>query len=144
MEGAYLAGYSEAKGIHIIDNVEYIDLGLPSGTLWSSRRSEKEYTFEEARLFNLPSVEQIEELYKACIPKVIDDNNFYLIGPNGNKILMQRFNGSILLQYWCMSDIKSIEAKCFNYFENRGNYQINIIPHFPGNRLPFFLVSIKP
>lgn len=52
------------------DEGEYLDLGLPSGTLWKCHYEEGGlYTYEEAMLKwgkNIPSKSQIEELLLSC------------------------------------------------------------------------------
>lgn len=64
------------KGITVTSNdkINFVDLGLPSGTKWADRNvgaSEIEdfgnyYDFNEAQQFNCPSLEQIKELLKYC------------------------------------------------------------------------------
>lgn len=63
---------------------EYIDLGLPSGTLWADCNEEGDYDFDTAvETFggNLPKLWQWCELWENCIRK-----NDTFIGPNGNSI----------------------------------------------------------
>lgn len=75
---------------------EYIDLGLPSGTLWATENEIREnesvsyYTFEEAKeLFkdNLPSKEQFQELIDNCKWEWLD-NGYKITGKNGNFIII--------------------------------------------------------
>lgn len=73
---------------------KFVDLGLPSGTLWGNQVTLRRYTFPEAlRLFgkkNLPTLEQTKELFKCCKHEVKNPSEFDLVltltGPNGNKI----------------------------------------------------------
>lgn len=99
IENAYAEGYKDgykdciAKAgieppVETIDGVTYIDLGLPSGKMWSfeclinesSRyRVHKKLTYEEASKFNIPTKDDYLELIKFCelIPKKNSDNNIY-------------------------------------------------------------------
>jgi hypothetical protein len=80
---------------------QYIDLGLPSGTLWATcnvgANSPEEdgdyYSFHEAQDLDctLPTIEQVKELIDCCSPVGAQQNgmNGYLFtGPNGNSIFM--------------------------------------------------------
>ena len=69
---------------------EYIDLGLPSGTLWEPFNEEGYYTYDEAvEKFghNLPTKEQWEELKNECNWKW-KGNGYDVTGPNGNMIFL--------------------------------------------------------
>ncbi len=67
---------------------QYVDLGLPSGTLWKSCNDGKYFSYHEAiQLFgdNLPTLEQYQEL-KAFCDWQWTGNGCEVIGPNGNSI----------------------------------------------------------
>jgi hypothetical protein len=72
---------------------EYVDLGLPSGTLWSTTNAGGDkalYTYEEAvNKFGdqLPSKEQWQELKDECTCSQIG-NVYKVVGPNGNSITL--------------------------------------------------------
>ena len=72
---------------------KYIDLGLPSGTLWKESNEGGDYayyTFDEAinKFGNkLPTKQQLEELISKCTWKWIG-NGYKVIGPNGNSIIL--------------------------------------------------------
>lgn len=77
------------------DGVKYIDLGLPSGTLWSERlllTNENVVVVlphGKAQELPLPTKEQVEELISVC--QIHNHSNSFqgcttLIGPNGNEI----------------------------------------------------------
>lgn len=69
---------------------EYVDLGLPSGTLWSSQTEEGLYTQEEAiNTFgqDLPTVSELWELKENCEWRV-EGCQYKITGPNGNYILL--------------------------------------------------------
>ena len=66
----------------------YVDLGLPSGTLWKAYNDGAHFTYHEAVHFfgdNLPTQEQYEEL-KAFCDWQWTGSGCEAIGPNGNSI----------------------------------------------------------
>lgn len=98
----YRDGYKDREGelpVEFQENeIEYIDLGLPSGTKWSSdyehTDSELMYLpYSEASGLNIPTLEQFEELVKNCKwLRMADSNNsftgFTVVGLNGKKIFL--------------------------------------------------------
>lgn len=69
---------------------QYVDLGLPSGTLWKANNEAKLITFKEAfpkYTNNLPTKEQFEELKNKCVWTWYG-KGYKVIGPNGNFIVM--------------------------------------------------------
>lgn len=80
---------------------DYVDLGLPSGTLWKSTNELNAddpeynfYTFDEAVARfgdNLPTDEQLYELIECCEWSFDNDRNIVTVtGPNGNSIELPR------------------------------------------------------
>ena len=70
--------------------MKYIDLGLPSGTLWSDTNENDYYTFSEAVAKygdRLPTREQLEELKAQCQWEWVG-KGYKVIGPNGNCIVL--------------------------------------------------------
>ncbi len=70
--------------------MEYIDLGLPSGTLWKAVDEPGFYTYDEAvnKLGNhLPTNVQLEELKKECVWSW-NGSGYHVTGPNGNFITL--------------------------------------------------------
>ena len=68
----------------------WVDLGLPSGTLWKAENEEGFYTYEQAgEKFgsDLPTKEQWEELKDSC-RWVCTREGYEVTGPNGNSILL--------------------------------------------------------
>ena len=64
----------------------WVDLGLPSGTLWKSKDEVGYYTYDDAvRRFggNLPTKEQFEELLSACQWISHSDYSYSVFPPNG-------------------------------------------------------------
>ena len=73
------------------DETSYIDLGLPSGTLWKNQNEEGGfYTYDEAvaKFGNrLPTKSQLEELISKCRWKWTG-NGYQVTGPNGASITL--------------------------------------------------------
>lgn len=68
----------------------YIDLGLPSGTIWKKTNATGFYTYDQAvsEFGNrLPSKEQWEELKDEC-DWTWTGNGYKVTGPNGNSITL--------------------------------------------------------
>lgn len=100
IEGAYASGYKEGYQAGLDDrepeafgdeneDVEYVDLNLPSGTLWSTdylydECSDYKYlAYNEAIKLNIPTKEQFEELRDYC-EEFKYNNSFRYLGSNGN------------------------------------------------------------
>ncbi len=78
----------------------YIDLGLPSGTLWATcnvgAKNMSDFgdylTFSEAyKKYELPKMWQFDELIEECTwkwDKFDEIFGYYVIGPNGNSIFL--------------------------------------------------------
>ncbi len=71
----YNTGYKECAekyDIDLYEDVDFVDLDLPSGLLWSSKYRENEegntlyLTYEEASAFDIPTEEQVYELVDYC------------------------------------------------------------------------------
>ena len=71
---------------------EFIDLGLPSGTLWATENEPEEYRFNEAvKKYHkeLPSITKWRELFNKCAHEWDDDRKGYIFtGPNGNILFL--------------------------------------------------------
>ena len=70
---------------------KYVDLGLPSGTLWKSTNEEGGfYTYEQALAKfgnSLPTREQMEELKNSCT-WTWTGKGYKVVGPNGKSIIL--------------------------------------------------------
>lgn len=89
------------KRVQVYEDMEYVDLGLPSGTKWAvgfMRDNNGDYNvlpFEEAQKLNIPTQEQYAELTKYC--KYVDTKGKIhttecsYIGPNGKVIRLHSF-----------------------------------------------------
>lgn len=68
----------------------WIDLGLPSGTLWKNKNESSFYTYEQAITrygSQLPTQSQIVELVQKC-SWVWNNTGYTITGPNGNCIFL--------------------------------------------------------
>ena len=87
----------EKKDNKPVNYGDYVDLGLPSGTLWKSKNelNPKDtaynlYTFDEAAAAfgdKVPTQEQMNELIKQCTC-TWDGNGYNVVGSNGNSIYL--------------------------------------------------------
>ncbi len=138
----YRDGYKDCQD-HVsvnlcVSNTEYIDLGLPSGTLWSAdyEKEANDYIFEPYQLAStkaIPTRAQWNELKRCAKWEFIGEDGVLEIvkctGPNGNSILFQpvggmRFtkkvqSGGVL--FWVNStSIKNCAVHLWKY-NNEGN-----------------------
>lgn len=104
----YRDGYKDREDeipIDLRDNkTEYVDLGLPSGTLWAKEYETKDdnyiyVPYEKAVTYDIPTKEQWDELYQECKWEYVPYAGGKLfridcIGPNG-KIISFRMTGKI-------------------------------------------------
>ena len=73
----------------------YVDLGLPSGTLWMSKNEDRLYNYDEAVEFfgyNIPTRKQKDELFEKC-KWTWTGSGFVVVGPNGNQIYLPADQG---------------------------------------------------
>ena len=100
------------------DDRDYVDLGLPSGTLWKKENEHKSdgtysgnpfFTFDEAvRLFGtkLPTSDQFYELLEECEWNYYDGDEYEIVGPNGNSITLPALG--------CVEDGKhDVDSNCY-------------------------------
>jgi hypothetical protein len=165
IEQAYKDGYNdglkhlELERLEAIkEGVEYVDLKLPSGTLWSSKYIKNDkgnkdcLPYLEASKLNLPTKEQFEELCKECFPSYVNTTKYHgikFIGKNGE---------SIIIEYFACDELRTLGKKdVFNFWLKdsdisnerlSANYKIEnykVIPKFDkvymGLKLPVMLVK---
>ena len=95
---------------------KYVDLGLPSGTLWKEKNEEGLYTYEQAvsKFGNsLPTKEQLEELTRCTT--MPDYDGYVFKGKNGNLLYLpsagrRNVNGNVSYgngYYWSSSPYDS-------------------------------------
>lgn len=147
-------------------DVEFIDLGLPSGTLWSSdyKKSEdnREYIpYGQAELMDIPSNEQWEELRNTCKWEFDIDDSYDLcegrcVGPNGNILRFERTgkqninkHSEVWEVFFWIKDEKEGNEKAAVHMFNGGkkgrwrNPKTEVQDFFSGYKLPVRLVKIK-
>ena len=136
----YRDGYKECAedyDIDLYEDVEFVDLGLPSGLLWSSKyRIDEEgtplyLTYEEAAALDIPTEEQFFELVNCCkwehIMGYVDRGGYsykqtvgkYCEGDNGEYIKFDdkgmRYIGSGYgsndIRFWIRDDVDEAEKK---------------------------------
>lgn len=139
-----------------MDGIEFVDLGLPSGTLWSScplwhcNYGYKLTLFShvEAEKLSIPDVQQWQELLNYCLFKddmIISPNGMrigYSWAPNGHYKMYnlgeecQEANN----MFWLKGDPDSDFLAPTMVFDNNVN---GTNKHFSGYKLPVFLVKEK-
>lgn len=143
LEEAFIEGYNSAnselaKQYFDEDGVEYFDLGLPSGTLWSECLTKKDHprqllflSYVDVEKFSIPTMEQIEELNSNCKLDTHDWNFTSIIGPNGKHF-------SILKKFWIKND-----SSTNNFEYNYSSFRISVSHGFKGDKLGVVLVKNK-
>lgn len=132
------------------NKTEYVDLGLPSGTLWAKdyeRANGKShyFPFGQAKNYSIPTIEQWDELRNQC-EWVNNDNGFTCIGINGNAIFFD-FTGYIKVsqqitdpgtaKFWIYSDGNECKAACLSC---GSQVTKSTNPFFSGFKLPIRLI----
>ena len=102
--------------------LKYVDLGLPSGTLWKYVDENGEYTYNDAESKygkKVPSKQQFEELLNKCKWTWTGDG-YKVIGPNGNSIFFpaEKCSSSLCAMYWS-STPHGFEDAYSLYFDSR-------------------------
>nr|DAV03568.1 MAG TPA: hypothetical protein [Caudoviricetes sp.] len=163
---AYIDGYKDGykngkeKAQIECNDAEFVDLGLPSGTLWASDYLKDDsgkicyFIHEDAKNYSLPKTEQWEELKSCCkwiLHNYINGGQVQCIGPNGNYIsfsatgLMQAtsYVNKSCIYMWLEDEVKSTNRNCIKI-----SYDKNCVPtlcrqltvSFCGFKLPVRLV----
>ena len=172
----YRQGYKDREDEIPVDlrenKTKFVDLGLPSGTLWAdSFEKDGEYViyspYEKAELLEIPTIEQWNELMNLCKWDFVKDRNGALYradcaGPNGrvisffitgliNAIEKRDYNESF---FWVKADIDGNTKKAVHIFrpyimcEGKLKYISNVCTvalqnSFSGYKLPIRLVKTK-
>ena len=154
----YTAGYKEGVDNfeslwknQIVNGVEYVDLKLPSGTLWSShlligdKNTLTHMTYDEAARLNIPTEEQFKELKDNCETSAILDKNKNFIGTTfigrNGKLIDVLYGFTIHgkdqwpnrnYSFWLRDETSTDNQRICAFFKESRS--------FMGNRLPVMLV----
>lgn len=162
---AYMAGYNAGyqDGVDklakdsVSEEIEFVDLGLPSGTLWASDyvKDGDEVLFlpySEALKYDIPAKEQVDELREYCeisIKYDEDDNYVHIVrGPNGNSIVFKGHG------YKTFAELKNAKTVYFWQVYNCDTPKTVFVPYpsapyinaeylFSGYRIPIWTVKNK-
>lgn len=165
----YRAGYEDGrKDIPVApeeSRTEFVDLGLPSGTLWAADYEHDDegiiyLPYGEAERMNLPTEEQWKELSTHCrwdyeIDGAFDLCNVTCLGPNGKTINFKRTGRKTVAGdcdsweafFWIADPNSSNQDKKVLHMYNWGkrikekNGKSIISLNFCGNQLPIRLVK---
>ena len=162
---AYADGYrdgyrdrEEEIPVDLRDNkTEYVDLGLPSGTLWSMDYEREDgnilyLPYIKAVQFNIPTEEQCKELFECC--RWTHTNGIvFCIGPNGNSIsfahsgykeIDNKTSCYSYISYFWIQDENDEESdkKSVSIHESSGVWK-GMSKTFSGYKLPILLVLKK-
>lgn len=171
-EDGYRDGYKDREEeipVDLRDNrTEYVDLGLPSGTLWATDYETENgnivyLPYIKATELNLPTEEQWKELLEICKWQgnySSSGMSFYgitIIGPNGksirfgsrgymrdNIVIGQPQYGGGSVYFWLKDNEVTNDKKSVNI--EKGVYcspAIEVIKSFSGFKLPLRLVRAK-
>ena len=170
---AYADGYrdgfkereSESSSFEESHDVKFIDLGLPSGTKWSTKLMGEDdfadyFAYADAASYGLPTIEQVEELANYCRwQRDFRGQTFYgatCIGKNGKEIYIRSWGykegdrlccygyGADTIFFWIRNEEEGDEMKAIklnNVKDEKPEFEI--VKLFSGYKLPVMLVSNK-
>ena len=118
----------------------FVDLGLPSGTLWKTENESDFFTYEEALSRfgkNLPSKEDLEELKSVC-KWSWTGSGYKVTGPNGNSIYLpasgcRNSNGN--MDY--------VGSSGFNWSSSPGTSEIAWCLYFGSDRVRMYINNLS-
>ena len=157
----YNAGYNDGldsktdeKPEDLDDNMEYVDLGLPSGTKWAAGYLRDKdghlvwLPYEDAVKLSIPTVEQYEELVKYCRTTCLTGKRRQLTGANGKYVIYncviwlkgasQEFDNHIRFWLKDQNEEVSLERKISDICGETG---FSPKKQFMGYRFPVVLVQ---
>ena len=157
----YRDGFKDREAeipVDLRDNkTEYVDLGLPSGTLWAADY-EKEggnilySSYDKASQFDIPTEEQYNELLSLCRWKSTGNGysgKFYCIGPNGKVITFKPtgfykvdMEASYNIYFW-LKDQSENPEKTISFMSYYDQDIRKVKKMFMGFRLPVRLVKTR-
>ena len=158
----YVAGYNESIRNRRMEQIDeecdeaiMVDLGLPSGTLWSStqlldekRENPKIFLYDEAVQLQIPSWDQFYELKRLCMGeklyKGVKEVGIRFTGRNGkhieiyyNKRKNREETSNSIATFWLKDEINERNyVKC----PVIGNLSVSSRMTFIGEKLPVMLV----
>ena len=170
IQEAYLKGYEQgcldSNKTLKIDGITYVDLGLPSGTLWSKHALQnccfgyyqRHFSFIEACQLQLPTIEQWDEVCRYC--RFEQDK---IIGPSGERIGYDWAPSGYLIRnlgegceenrnmFWLKGDVDAENTAPTMLYDIKREDEMELIfshvkgtsRHFTGFKLPVFLVKNK-
>lgn len=171
-EDGYRDGYKDREEEIPVDlrdkKTEYVDLGLPSGTLWSKDYEKQDgniifLPYGKANSLYIPTREQWEELKEFCQWEYIIDNYFNLcsvkcVGPNGNNLIFIH-TGKMNIDtksdvwevfFWALDDKEGTKKNAIHMYNLGKKYRpqsqqgyTDIEDFFSGFKLPIRLVRAK-
>ena len=168
---AYADGYRDgfrdrAEGI-VSPNIEFVDLGLPSGTKWSTKLLGKDdfadyYAYADAASFELPTIEQVEELANYCRWQADRSSSGLTflgatcIGKNGKQIYIRSWGykegdnlcaygyGNDKVFFWIRNEEEGDDMKAIKLYNVKDEKpELEIVKLFSGYKLPILLVQKK-
>lgn len=161
---AYVKGYNaaceelnkEEKRLVEVDGVKFIDFGLPSGTLWSSRLfkdGNEKFTYNEAIKYSIPTYDQWQELLNKAIFQVTYFG-VKIISVDGLEVEITPTeydsSGNDAIEFW-LKDERGDKQSNHSYViyrsitETKPIYISSLLPvcSFKGKKLPILLVKSK-
>jgi len=160
----YRMGYKDREDEIPVDlrdgNTEYVDLGLPSGTMWAKEFEQtgdnvNYLPYCDASTLSLPTEEQWNELLSFCrweFTYVNDYSRKYdCIGPNGKVITFKSYGFHKVdgireqgerIYFWLKDPSKELDKKLVYMFYDRGQIK-TISKSFMGFKYPVRLVQKK-
>ena len=172
---AYADGYRDGykdrddgiKRSNLNRDIELVDLGLPSGTKWSTKLMGEDgfadyLSYADAASFELPTIEQVEELAKHCKwqgDRSSTGQTFWgakCIGKNGKDIYIRSWGykegdrlcfhgfGADTIFFWIRNEDEEDEMKAIKLYNVKDEKpKMEIVKLFSGYRLPVMLVRKK-
>lgn len=138
-------------------DTDYVDLGLPSGTLWSADfeidgEDVKYLPYEDAEKYGIPTKEQFNELLESCKWefKYLSSNarEYTCIGPNGNHIVFSSRGYKLAgtkreiekIFFWVKSTSEDLTREAVYLYYHSGEIK-KLTEMFSGSMLPLRLVK---
>lgn len=171
---AYADGYrdgykdrdEEITSFNSDNGIEFVDLGLPSGTRWSTKLVGDEddfadyLTYADAAAFELPTIEQVEELANCCRwQRDFKGQTFYgatCIGKNGKEIYIRSWGykegeqlrgygyGADKIFFWIRNEEEEDEMKAIKLYNVKDEKpEMEVVKLFSGYKVPVMLVRKK-